>query len=279
MSKGRDRIRDSQLRYKHSLGQHFLYDEALLASLAEAAEVRPDEDVLEIGPGVGTLTAALCDRARHVLALELDERLIPLLQGFLAGRPNLTLREGDVMTADLRDLTKELRPPFAVVANIPYYITTPLILRLLGSGLPLSRLALMVQQEVADKILAAPGTDAWGPLAVRCQYLCQPRLALRVPAACFTPPPKVDSAFVVMPLRDSPAVAVRDEDRFFRVVGAAFAQRRKTMLNNLCAVFRVNRDQALQWIQAEGLPEKIRGEALSLEELGRLSDQMEEDRP
>ena len=272
MSKTKDRIRESGLRYKQSLGQNFLYDEELLPRLTEAAGVTAQEDVLEIGPGCGSLTAHLCDAANRVLAVELDERLIPLLNAFLEQKKNLTVVQGDVMALDLKQVTKDLKAPFAVVANIPYYITTPLIRLLLSGDLPLSRLALMVQQEVADKILASPGEESWGPLSVLCQFLCEPYLALKVPAECFTPPPKVDSAFVVLPLRDKPAVEVRSREMFFRVAGAAFALRRKTMLNNLCATFRAERAQALAWLQEAGLDEKIRGEKLTLEQLAKLAD-------
>ena len=272
MSKTKERIRESNLRYKQSLGQNFLYDEELLAELTAAARVTPEEDVLEIGPGCGSLTKHLCRAAHSVLAVELDERLIPLLQAFLAGEKNLTVVQGDVMSLNLQEVTAGLRKPFAVVANIPYYITTPLIRLLLESGLPVSRLALMVQQEVADKILAEPGDDAWGPLSVLCRFLCEPRLAVRVPAERFTPPPKVDSAFVVMPLREKPAVEVKSREMFFRVAGAAFALRRKTMLNNLCATFRAERAQALEWLRQAGVDEKIRGEKMTLEELAAVAE-------
>ena len=272
MSKTKDRIRESSLRYKKELGQNFLYDEDLLAELTAESGIGPDDDVLEIGPGCGSLTKYLCRTANRVLSVELDERLIPLLQAFLAEYKNLTVVQGDVMSLNLREVTKDLKQPFAVVANIPYYITTPLIKLLLSGGLPVSRLALMVQQEVADKILAAPGEDAWCPLSILCQFLCEPRLAVKVPAEMFTPPPKVDSAFVVLPLREKPAVEVRDREMFFRVANAAFALRRKTMVNNLCATFRVDRAKAVEWITAAGLDEKVRGEKLTLEELARLSD-------
>ena len=272
MSKGKERIRDSALRYRQALGQNFLYDEALLAELTAAAGVTKVDDVLEIGPGCGSLTKHLCDAAGQVTAVELDERLIPLLQAFLAEKKNLTVVQGDVMTLDLKQVTAGLRKPFAVVANIPYYITTPLIRLLLESGLEISRLALMVQQEVADKILAEPGDEAWCPLSVLCRFLCEPYLAMEVPAECFTPPPKVDSAFVLLPLREKPAVEVRSREMFFRVASAAFALRRKTMLNNLCATFRAERAQALEWLQAAGLDEKIRGEKLTLEEIAALAD-------
>lgn len=272
MSRTKDRIRESNLRYKQSLGQNFLYDEALLASLAAEAGVTKDEDVLEIGPGCGSLTKHLCENANRVLAVELDERLIPLLRAFLDQYKNLTVVQGDVMALNLPEVTKDLKRPFAVVANIPYYITTPLIKLLLTGGLPVSRLALMVQREVADKILAEPGDEAWGPLSILCRFLCEPRLALEVPAEMFTPPPKVDSAFVVLPLRDKPAVEVKDREMFFRVANAAFALRRKTMVNNLCASFRMDREAALRVMAEAGLDEKIRGEKLTLAELAAIAD-------
>ena len=272
MSKTKDRMRESNLRYRQSLGQNFIYDEELLAALTEAAEVSGDEDVLEIGPGCGSLTKHLCRAARKVLSIELDERLIPLLQAFLAEEKNWSVVQGDIMTVNLPEITAALQPPFAVVANIPYYITTPLIQRLLTSGLPVSRLALMVQKEVADKILAAPGEDGWGPLAVRCQYMCEPRRLMEVPASCFTPPPKVDSTFILLPMRKEPAVQVESEEMFFRVVNAAFALRRKTLLNGLCAAFRVERAEAAGWLEAAGIDPMVRGEKLGLAEFGRLAD-------
>ena len=272
MSKTKDRIRESNLRYRHSLGQNFIYDEDLLASLVQDAGVTPEEDVLEIGPGCGSLTKHLCDRAKRVLAIELDERLIPLLNAFMADQENFTLEQGDVMTADLAEITKDLRKPFAVVANIPYYITTPLITRLLSSGLPVSRLALMVQKEVAEKILSGPGEEGWGPLAVRCRYLCDPYLTRIVPAACFTPVPKVDSAFLVLPVREKPAVPVKEEKAFFQIVTAAFALRRKTMTNSLCAALHLSREDALELMARASLDDRIRGERLTLEELARLAD-------
>lgn len=272
MSKTKERIRDSQLRYKQGLGQNFLYDDDLLAALVEASGVEAEDDVLEVGPGSGGLTKHLCRKAHHVLSVELDERLIPLLKAFMQEYDNFTLIEGDVMSLRLPEVTAGLRKPLSVVANIPYYITTPLITMLLTSGLPLKRMALMVQKEVAEKIMARPGDDAWGMLAVRCQYYCEPEIAMEVPAACFTPPPKVDSAFVVLPMRTEPAVQVRCEEDFFRVTSAAFALRRKTMTNNLCATFRMSREEAVALMAAAGLDEKIRGERLTLAELARLAD-------
>ena len=272
MSKTKERIRESNLRYRQSLGQNFIYDDALLAELTEAAGVTGEEDVLEIGPGCGSLTKHLCRAAHRVVSVELDERLIPLLEAFLAEEKNWNVVQGDIMELNLQAVTTDLRRPFAVVANIPYYITTPLIQRLLTSGLPVSRLALMVQKEVADKILSSPGGDGWGPLAVRCQYQCEPRRAMEVPAECFTPPPKVDSTFILLPMREEPAVKVKSEEMFFRTVNAAFALRRKTLLNALCAAFRTERAEAAGWLEAAGIDPMIRGEKLTLEQLAQLSD-------
>ena len=226
MSKSKERIRDSQLRYKQGLGQNFIYDEDLLASLVEAAGVTKEDDVLEVGPGAGSMTKHLCRAAHHVLSVELDDRLIPLLNAFMDEFDNFTLVHGDVMTVNLPEITAQLRKPLSVVANIPYYITTPLMTMLLTSSLDIRQMALMVQKEVADKVLASPGDDAWGMLAVRCQYYCEPYLAMDVPAACFTPAPKVDSAFIVLPRREKPLVDVKCEDDFFRVAQAGFALRR-----------------------------------------------------
>ena len=272
MSKTKDRIRDSQLRYKQNLGQNFLYNDDLLSALVQVSGVEKEDDVLEIGPGSGSMTRHLCDAAHHVLSVELDERLIPLLEAFMHDKDNFTLVQGDVMQLNLPEVTAQLRKPLSVVANIPYYITTPLITMLLTCGLPMKRLALMIQKEVADKILSQPGDDGWGMLAVRCQYFCEPELGMDVPAHLFTPPPKVDSAFILLPMRETPAVQVKCEEDFFRVAGAAFALRRKTMTNNLCATFRMSREEAVALMAQAGLDEKIRGEKLTLEELARLAD-------
>ena len=272
MSKSKERIRDSQLRYKQGLGQNFIYDDALLKALVDLSGVGGEDDVLEIGPGSGSMTKYLCRAAHHVLSVELDERLIPLLSAFMSEYDNFTLVQGDALALNLPQLTEKMRRPLSVVANIPYYITTPLINMLLGGQLPVKQLSLMVQKEVADKVLSSPGEEGWGMLAVRCQYFCEPYLAMDVPAACFTPPPKVDSAFIILPMRDKPAVEVRCEEDFFRVASAGFALRRKTMTNGLCAAFHMERAEAVRLMQSAGLDERVRGEKLTLEELARLSD-------
>lgn len=223
-------------------------------------------------PAPGSMTKYLCDAAHHVLSIELDERLIPLLTAFLAERDNFTLVQGDVMTLNLADVTKDLRKPLSVVANIPYYITTPLLTMLLASPIPIQRMALMVQKEVADKVLAQPATMAGG-----CSAFAASSTATRIwpwmcRAKCFTPVPKVDSAFIVLPWRETPAVQVQEEADFFRVAQAAFALRRKTMTNGLCAAFHMERADAVSLMQTAGLDERIRGEKLTLAEFARLAD-------
>ena len=207
MSKTKERIRDSQLRYKQGLGQNFIYDDDLLQALVDLSGVTGEDDVLEVGPGAGSMTRYLCQKVHHVLSVELDERLIPLLSAFMNEYKNFTLLQGDIMQVNLPEITKEMRKPLCVVANIPYYITTPLMTMLLSGPLDIRLMALMVQKEVADKVMAQPGEEGWGMLAVRCQYFCEPYIAMDVPAACFTPPPKVDSAFIVLPRRETPCAA------------------------------------------------------------------------
>lgn len=272
MSKAKQAIRDSQFRYKKGLGQHFLYDETLLQELVDISGVTKDDSVLEIGPGSGSMTALLAKACRKVVALELDEALLPILKVTLSAYDNVQVVKGDVLKADLRDVAKPLGEGFCVVANIPYYITSPLMTLLLSRELPFRKLALLLQKEVADKVMALPGTKDYGMLAVRAQYYCEPSVAKIVPAAAFTPPPKVDSAFVVMPFREAPPVAVKDERTFFRMASAAFLMRRKTMLNNLQSAFSLTRKAAADLLAACGLDENVRGETLDLKAFAALAN-------
>ena len=272
MSKAKQAIRDSQFRYKKGLGQHFLYDEELLTELVSLSGVTHEDSVLEIGPGSGSMTAQLAMVCKQVIALELDEALLPILRVTLAPYANVQVVQGDVLRADLKDIVRPLGERFCVVANIPYYITSPLLTLLLSGKLPIQRLAVMVQKEVADKVMAAPGTPEYGMLAVRAQYFCDPFVAMDVPAAAFTPPPKVDSAFVVMPMRENPPVEALDEAIFFRMAAAAFLMRRKTMLNNLQASFSMTRQEAVDLLASCELNEKVRGETLGLDDFAKLAN-------
>ncbi len=272
MSKQKQAIQESQFRYKKGLGQNFIYDEALLQSLVYSTGLGKDDRVLEIGPGMGTLTKCLAEECGRVISLEIDEKLLPMLAVTLEKYPNAEVRLQDVMTADLPAIAEELGSGFSVVANIPYYITTPILTRLLDSRLPLKMIAVMVQKEVAEKILACPGEENYGPMAIKCQYYCEPEITTIVEKEHFTPVPKVDSAFVLLPLREHPLISVDNEDIFFKTVHAAFLMRRKTMANNLTCAFEFGRDMAIACLTACGLDERVRGEQLSIEEMGRLSD-------
>lgn len=261
-------------RFRHRLGQNFIYDEALLRRVVDAAEIE-DKNVLEIGAGAGSLTLALSERAKSVLALEIDDKLIPVLREVLAGRENVRLLQGDAMKADIEALMREaFDGDYAVVANLPYYITTPVIMRLLESPLPPQSLTVMVQKEVASRLVASPGTKDYGAITLAVQYRSVVSVPMKVPAGCFTPRPKVDSALVRMVWRETPAVAVRSEETFFRTVRAGFAMRRKTLLNNISAAFSLSREQATAALEAAGIAPSARGETLSMEEFGRLADQL-----
>ena len=258
------RRREGGVRYKHDLGQHFLYDEALLRSLVERTGVGKNDRVLEIGPGSGMLTKCLCEAAASVLAVEVDEDVLPFLRVKTEGCDNLTIVQGDIRRLDIRALCEPLGEGFFVIANIPYNITTPIFDLLWESGLSIRRICVMIQKEVADKLMAAPSTAAYGLLSVKCQYRCEPGLVAVVPAEAFTPTPKVDSAFVRLEIREKPPAGVRDEKLLFRMVKAGFGMRRKTLMNALKGVVDMERLRA--GIESMGLSATVRGEALSVEE-------------
>jgi 16S rRNA (adenine1518-N6/adenine1519-N6)-dimethyltransferase len=265
----RQALRKQGFQTKHSLGQHFLFDEDLLARLVELAGITREDDVLEIGPGGGTLTRQLAARARGVLAVEIDRELLPVLAETLADCLNVTVVHGDILRADVAALTAGR---FKVVANLPYYLTTELLMRLLTAKLPMDTLAVMVQAEVGDKMIAGPGTPEYGPLAVFCNYFAQVRKALHVPAGRFSPPPKVDSVFMRLDMRSGPPVPCEDEGLLLRVIRCAFAMRRKTLVNNLPAGFSVDKAAALTCVRAAGLPADIRGERMSLADFAAVAN-------
>ena len=262
----------NEFHHKRSLGQNFLTDEALLMQLVALSGVGKNDAVLEIGAGAGDMTKVLSAHCRRVIAIEVDGTLIPILQLALEKCKNVHLVHGDVMRLNLRELTAPMGP-FHVVANIPYYLTTDLMNLLLSSDLPLESISVMVQAEAAQRMTAQPGEEGYGMLAVKCQYRYAPEIALDVPACLFTPPPKVDSAFVVMKKRETPKVNVRDEALFFRVAAAAFAMRRKTLCNNLMAAFRLSRADTENWMHLCGMEPSIRGENVPLQGFAELSNQ------
>lgn len=263
--------RPQEFHHKRSLGQNFITDDSLFDQLVALSGVGPEDAVLEIGAGAGGMTRALSQACRQVMAIEVDGTLLPILRVALEKCKNVELVHGDVMRLNLPQLTEKLGP-FHVVANIPYYLTTDLMNLLLTSAMPIQSINVMVQAEAAERIVARPGDKGYGMLAVRAAYAYAPEIALDVPACFFTPPPKVDSAFVTMRRRERPKVDVVDEGLFFKVASAAFAMRRKTMANNLIAAFRISRDTAAAWLAACGIPESARGETLSLQDFAALSN-------
>ena len=263
---------------KHSLGQNFIEDEALLERLAQLSLVTPEDCVLEIGPGFGALTKPLSRRARQVVTLEIDRTLLPILAVTLESCKNVRVVCGDVMKTDLAALVREQfgegEISLRVAANLPYYITTDVLVKLLRELPDARSIAVMIQKEVGDKLLSGPGDEGYGPLSVMCQYLCDVQRALDVPAACFTPPPKVDSSFMVLVRRTSPLYAVADEALFLRLVRVAFAMRRKTLVNNLIAAFSMSRDRAEACLASCGIDPQARAESLSIQILCALSDEV-----
>lgn len=262
------------IRPQHRFGQNFLIDSKVLDSIVEACSLGADDLVLEIGPGLGTLTQRLAQTGARVLAIELDRNLVGILQQtLLPVYPNIELIQADAGTVDLRTLLAERLSPgrrAKVAANLPYYITTPLIMRLLEEELPLEQIVVMVQKEVADRMTSPPGSKEYGALSVAVQYHTEPRVVTRVSKGAFLPAPDVDSAVVSMQLRAEPAVNA-PRTGFFKVVKAAFGQRRKTLLNALAAGLGLDKLKVQDVLQAAGVDPNRRGETLSLQEFAALA--------
>ena len=264
------RRREEGHGYKHDLGQNFLYDEELLETLVQSTGVTKADSVLEIGPGSGMLTKHLCPHAQKVLAVEVDHDIIPFLKVNTAAFSNLEIVEGDIRKQNLRELCGPLGENFLVIANIPYNITTPIFEALWESGLPIRQISVMIQKEVAEKLMAAPSTASYGLMSVKCQYYCTPRLECIVPAEKFTPPPKVDSAFVHLTMNGSRSAEVQNERRLFSLLRAGFNLRRKTLSNALRSVVEPDALRAAME-QAEISP-TARAEELSVDDWIRLSN-------
>ena len=260
-------------RQKHALGQHFLEDTELLNELLDATGVGIQDDILEIGPGGGDMTRLLCSRCRSVTAVEIDRDLIPILRVMLEGVANFKLVEGDILKTDIAALMAD-KESFHVVANIPYYLTTELMERLLQGDLLLKSVNVMVQKEAAQRIVAVPSTPEYGPLAIRAQYYTEPQIVREVKAECFTPPPKVDSAFISMYRRKDQSELSVPEKTLFRVITGVFAQKRKTLVNNLVASFQMSRQDALSVLEELGLSENTRAETMSMDQLSRLAEKL-----
>lgn len=261
--------------FKKGLGQNFLSSQEVLEEIAEAAEI-DGSGVIEIGPGFGVLTNELAKRAGKVVALEIDDNLMPILEDTLSEYDNVKVINRDVLKTDMTALIEEEfnGERVSIAANLPYYITTPIITGVIDAKLPLKNLVVMVQKEVADRLSAKPGSKDYGAISVLCQYYTDVEIVTVVPADLFVPPPKVDSAVVKMVFRDTPAVSPKNEEMFFKTVKAAFSQRRKTLLNCLAANFSKSKEELTEIMENVGIDPRRRGETLSLEEFKKLSDML-----
>ena len=262
-----------KLRADKKLGQNFLIDENVVRQIVAAAELSEADTVLEVGPGIGTLTQGLAESKAKVVAVELDTRLLPVLATTLEGYDNVRVVHGDILKVNIMEEVGA--PEFKVCANLPYYITTPIIFALLEKRLPMERLVAMVQKEVAERMAAQPGGKEYGALSVAIQYYTEPEIAFIVPPTSFIPAPAVDSAVIVCKRREKPPVEVCDEGLFFRVVKAAFSLRRK-MLSNSLKNMGIKSEQVAQWLELAGVDGKRRAETLSLEDFAKLTNSFNE---
>ncbi len=259
-------------------GQNFLIDTRVLDKIMEAAQITEDDFVIEIGPGLGTMTQRLCECAREVVAIEIDAALIPVLSDTLSSYNNVTIIHADVLKTDLKQLIDERNGgnPAKIVANLPYYITTPIIMNLFESHIPIDSVTVMVQKEVAERMQVGPGTKDYGALSLAVQYYARPQIVANVPPNCFVPRPKVGSAVVNLKVFDSPPVRVQDEEHMFRLIRASFNQRRKTLVNGLNNFRELphTKEEVAKVLSDMGLAETIRGETLTLEQFAELSNRL-----
>ena len=262
--------------FQKKFGQNFLIDSNILESIVSAADITKDDFVLEIGPGIGTMTQYLCETARQVVAVEIDKMLIPILQDTLSEYDNVEVINQDVLKLDINALAQEKNAgqPIKVVANLPYYITTPIIMGLFESGVPIESITIMVQKEVADRMQKGPGSKDYGALSLAVQYYAEAKVQLNVSATCFMPRPNVDSAVIKLTRHKTPVVDVKDEKLMFKVIRASFNQRRKTLVNGLknSSELDFSKEKILEAINTIGKEESIRGEKLTLEDFANLTN-------
>ena len=274
-------IQKYEFMFQKKFGQNFLIDTHVLEKIINAAGVTKDDCVLEIGPGIGTMTQYLAENARQVVAVEIDRNLIPILGETLAAWDNVTIINEDILKVDIRELADRYNGgrPIKVVANLPYYITTPIIMGLFESGVPIDNITVMVQKEVADRMKEGPGSKDYGALSLAVQYYAKPEIVANVPPNCFMPRPKVGSAVIRLTRYAQPPVQVDDEKKMFRLVRASFNQRRKTLVNGLnnSPEVHATREAVLAALEQMGLSPTVRGEVLTLEQFAQLSNLLVEE--
>ncbi len=274
----RDILEKYGFSFKKSLGQNFLIDPNILKRIVDHSEVTEETGTIEIGPGIGALTEQLARNSKKVVAFEIDQRLLPILDETLEPYSNVEVIHQDVLKADVKAVMEEKLSDVKdvmVVANLPYYVTTPIIMKLLEEKLPIRGIVVMLQKEVADRITANPGTKDYGSLSIAVQYYTKAEIVMTVPKTVFVPQPNVDSAVIRLTVREKPPVAMVDEAFFFRVIKISFAQRRKTILNNLISQLpngKEKKESIVSALEQAGIDPRRRGETLSIEEFARLSD-------
>ena len=269
-------IQKYQFAFQKRFGQNFLIDAHVLEKIVSAAGITKDDCVLEIGPGIGTMTQYLAESAGQVIAVEIDTNLLPILADTLKDYSNVKVINQDILKVDINELVKEYNNgrPIKVVANLPYYITTPIIMGLFESNVPIDNITVMVQKEVADRMQVGPGTKDYGALSLAVQYYARPKIVLNVPASCFMPRPNVDSAVIKLERYQKPPVEVLDEHLMFKIIRASFNQRRKTMMNSVgnSGEVNVSKEELLKALEQCGFSATIRGEALTLEQFAALTN-------
>jgi len=262
--------------FQKKFGQNFLINTGILEDIIAAAEITKDDFVLEIGPGIGTMTQYLCESAREVIAVEIDKNLIPILKDTLSAYDNVEVLNDDILKVDIKALAEERNAgkPIKVVANLPYYITTPIIMGLFESHVPIDSITIMVQKEVADRRQEGPGSKEYGALSLAVQYYAHPEIVVNVPPSCFMPQPKVGSAVIRLTRHEAPPVDVESEKLMFQIIRASFNQRRKTLANGLNNFpgLSLSKEVIQQCIEELGVPVTVRGEALSLDQFAQLSN-------
>lgn len=269
-------LQKHKFNFQKKFGQNFLIDTGVLERIIDAAQITPEDCVLEIGPGIGTMTQYLAERAGRVVAVEIDKALIPILKETLAPYENVTVINDDILKVDMEKLVREYNAgrPIKVVANLPYYITTPIIMGLFESHVPLQSITIMVQKEVADRMQVGPGTKDYGALSLAVQYYAKPEIVANVPPNCFLPRPNVGSAVIRLTRYEKPPVEVADEKKMFALIRASFNQRRKTLVNGLgnAGNLNVTKERVAQVLEEMGLSPTVRGETFTLEQFAQLSN-------
>ena len=268
-------VKKYKFKFSKSLGQNFLIDENILYKIVDGAEVSKEDTVIEVGPGIGTLTQVLSDQAKRVIAIEIDKKLIPILSETLGDRDNVEVVNADILKIDINKLIEEknIVGNIKVIANLPYYVTTPIIMKFLEEKVPIKNIVVMIQKEVAYRMQAQPSTKDYGSLSMAVQYYCEPKIITRVPCTVFIPQPKVESTVIKLEVLPEPRVKVKDEKLMFAIIRASFGKRRKTLLNSLTnSTLGFDKDAIRTALENSNIEPSRRGETLDIEEFARLSE-------